>query len=137
MRRAMPAEGPDINRAAGARILFGEPLFGNAHADASGIAVEMMANETGIAECGGHQDIGVAAAGHKITGHILAVIWIVPRLADAEHVLSRGGFVIDVAGVDVGSLFEKELCDFAGGREVQRGLAIAAASVYDLGVGCD
>ena len=58
-----------------------------------------------------------------------------PRLNDAQHVLRRRGFVLDVASIDVGAVFEQVLRDLHGGSEVQRGLAVRAAGADHVGIG--
>src|SRR6185295_1785476 len=50
-----------------------------------------------------------------------------------EHVLRGSGFVIDVAGVDVGAMREKKLGDVGGAGKMEGCLAVAAAGMNQGG----
>ena len=78
----------------------------------------MFANEVGIAERRGHQDVGLAAAPHQVARDFLTV---------AHHVLRGSGFVVHVAGVDVRAVIQQELRDLDRAGKMERRLAITAA----------
>ena len=89
---------------------FGKYASDDAHADAGG-SVRVAAHQRQIAQRGGHQDVGAAAASHQIARDVLAVARIMPRLHHAQHVLRRRGFVQRVARIDVGAVFQQVLRD--------------------------
>jgi hypothetical protein len=53
----------------------------------------------------------------------------------ADHVLQGGGLMVDVLGVDVCAMIEKQGRDVGSGDEVQWKLAIAASGMHQLGIG--
>src|SRR5260370_24464886 len=118
MRSFMRSERPSIKMAAGPGIAHGEKLVGKSEADAFRVGSEVLADEVKVAQCGRHQDIGLAAALNQVTGH---------RLPLPNHPLCGGGFVVNVTRVDVRPLAQKVFRDFNRCGEVKRGLAIAAA----------
>ena len=124
----MEAESPLIDRSASLWVELGETVVIDTGVNAIGVGVEMSADEFDIAEGGSHEDIGVAAALDEKARDLLAV---------THHVLGRGGFVIDIAGVDIRAVGEEELGHFQGAGKMERSLAIAAASVDEARVGGD
>jgi hypothetical protein len=78
----------------------------------------MFAREIEVTERGCHEDVGGAPSVNQEADDFLTVI---------KHPLRGGGFVIDVAGVDLSVVIEKILCDLNGAGEVKRQLAITAA----------
>src|SRR5581483_3070619 len=56
-------------------------------------------------------------------------------LSCAHHILRRGGFVVDVAGVDVSAVRDEQGGNLDSGGRVQRELAVAAAGVDKLRIG--
>ena len=82
----------------------------------------MPAHQRQVAERGGHQDVGPAAARDEIARDVLTI---------ADHVLRRRRLVIDVARIDVGAAVEKQLGNVDGRRDVQRRLPVAAAGVHE------
>ena len=126
VRGLVAAKRPDVDRTAGACVLHGEVLGRNPRANGRGISIQMSAHQLGGAECGGHEDVGGAAARHEVAGDILAV---------AYHPLRRCGLVVDVACVDNGTVLQQVSRDLDGGRKVQRGLSIAATRMHQLRIG--
>ena len=53
-------------------------------------------------------------------------------MAVAEHPLCWGGFVVDVAGIDLRAVFEQVGGDLNRAGEVERSLAVAASGVHEL-----
>ncbi len=131
VRGGAPAEAVDVDGAAGAGIFFRKIGFGDAEANGVGIVIEKALNGGKIADGGGGEDIGLSAAGKEIASDVVAM------RPHGGHVLKCGGFVIDVAGVDVGTGIEEEGGDFDGGGEVKRELAVAAASMDELRIGSE
>src|SRR5262249_9006832 len=76
----VPAQGPNVDRAAAPRVLLWEVLLGDAHPEAFRSGVEVLSNELEVAQRRGHEDVGPAAASDQETRHLLAV---------AQHVLRR------------------------------------------------
>src|SRR5262245_30527829 len=57
----MPAERPLVNRSATLRVDLWKILVVHAHANAIGIRVELPASKGNVAECGCHEEVGLAA----------------------------------------------------------------------------
>ncbi len=59
-----------------------------------------------ITDSGSHEDVGLRSARDQKSGHVVAIG------PDRYHILRGGGFVVDVAGVDIGAVFKKDGCNF-------------------------
>src|ERR1035438_6219210 len=62
VRGAVGAKGPDVDGAAGARIMLRKPLLRYAHANACGVVFHVPPYQIRIAERGGHQNVCPAPA---------------------------------------------------------------------------
>lgn len=116
----VPAEDPLVDGAAGPGVDHGEIFVGDTEADGFRVLREKFLNEGKITKSGGHEEIGVTTAADEKACDVGAI---------REHVLGGSGFVIDVAGVDVCVMSQKELRDFDGLGEMERGLAVGAAGM--------
>ena len=92
------------------------------------IGVEQARRERGVAEAGGHEDVGRGAALEQAPADVGPI---------DERVLRRRGLVIEAAHVDAGAAVEQPVGDVDGLRFVQRLLTVAAAGVDERGVGVD
>ena len=72
------------------------------------LRVQVAAHQLQIADRGGHQDVGLAAARDEISRDVLVV---------AHHVLRGCGLVIDVARIDVRAMVEQQLRNVDGRRD--------------------
>ena len=124
-RRLVRAEGPDIDRAAGARIPHREEHRRDGRPDRPRSGVQDPRHRRAIPERGRQQDVGGAAAPGQLAGDVRPV---------AHHPLRRGRLVIDVARVDLGAAIEQEVRHRHGLREVERQLPIPAARVDQAGI---
>src|SRR5688572_30054574 len=113
----MPTERPLVDGSAGLRIDPGKILVAHPHANAARIGGEMVADERGIAERCGHEDVGPAAALNEVARNLLTI---------ADHVLRGSGFVVHVAGVDRRAVIEQELRDLESAGKMERRLAVPA-----------
>ena len=62
--------------------------------------------KVGIAEGGGHQDVGFAAAANQVAGNLGS---------RADHVLRRRRFVVHVTRINICAFIEYVVCDFNRG----------------------
>ena len=114
VRRLVAAERPGVDRSAGARVRHREVAPIDGRLDARGIGVEKRAHAIEVAERGGHEDVGPAAARDEKARDVLPF---------ANRVLRRRRLVVDVEGVDVGTVIH------AGSARLRRSRRRAAASV--------
>ena len=125
VRRDMETEHPLVNCSAALRIVFGEEFVVDADANTVRVGVEMPASKSGVAEGCSHENVGLAAAFDQVTRDLLPI---------AHHVLSRRGFVIDIARVNIRALIQQALRNLDGTGKMERGLAISPACVYERGI---
>src|SRR5258707_1102974 len=120
MRRDVPAEGPLVDRSAGVRVDHRKIFVTYSQANAVGVSIEMMVNQVFPSKRCRHENIGFAAASDQ-TGY--------DGLPIANHVLRGRGFVVHIAGVDVGAMIQKEFRNLDAGGKMQRRLTVAATSM--------
>jgi hypothetical protein len=95
------SEAVEVDDASGTGIALREVAFADGGADGFGIVIENALDNGNIPDSGSCEDIDLCAAGDQIRCHIVAI-----GLA-RNHVLHGGGFVIEVARVDLCSVFEE------------------------------
>jgi hypothetical protein len=78
-----------------------------------------------VVQGGNHEQIGSTTSANEMPGDFLSV---------SHHVLGRGRFVVDIAGVDVGPGLKEKLGDFDGAREVERCLTVTATRMHQIGL---
>src|SRR5258708_12536614 len=84
----------------------------------------MPTHQLQVAEGGGYEDLSLATARDEITRDLLAVSRVMPSLNDAHHVLRGGGFMLDVARINVCAVVEQVLRDLYGRGDMQRSLTV-------------
>ena len=119
VRSSIRAQGWNIVGACTAWIVFGKILVRDTHTNAVRIGLDVPAHKVQIPKCGSQEDVRLAAARDEIACNVLPVTRIVARLNHPDHVLSRGGFVHQVPGINIRSPLKQELGNLDKGSEVQ------------------
>jgi hypothetical protein len=84
-----------------------------------------MLTDQGIVTQGGHHEqIGSTTSANEMPGDLLSV---------SHHVLGRGRFVVDIAGVDIGAVLKQEIGNLDRPREMKGRLAISSAGMDQFG----
>src|ERR1051325_3663711 len=86
----------------------------------------MEIDKPSIANCGGHENVGLTAALDEVPDDVLSI---------THHVLGWGGLMIDIEGVDVRAVLEQVFGRGDAGGKMKRRLAIAPARFDKSGVG--